>query len=146
MRPPAEGASLLRDESGAAILEFALLLPLLLVLVFGGFEIGRALLIRQAAEAALRGGARFLARVPDPACRPSCPPGTERAVALARGQILANTGLGPDVVEVEPEPEPPPGTVLLRARIRVPLALPGALGGRTAWRFDLGHQESRVGE
>ncbi len=57
-------------EDGAAILEFVLVLPILLALVGGAFELGRILLVDAALEAGVRGGARYLARVADPSCNP----------------------------------------------------------------------------
>ena len=81
-----------RCEEGAAILEFALVLPLLLALLAGGFELGRALLLQSALTEAVRGGTRYLARVPDPTCRSVCSTGAAHAVALATDQIVENRG------------------------------------------------------
>ncbi|MFD0934180.1 TadE/TadG family type IV pilus assembly protein, partial [Methylobacterium trifolii] len=67
--------ALARCREGAAILEFALVLPILLLLVGACFEIGRALLIYQSMTEAVRSGARTLARLPDPTCRDGCAPG-----------------------------------------------------------------------
>lgn len=134
------------DETGTAILEFALALPILIALVFAGFELGRALLIQGALEAAVRGGARFLARAPDPTCRPTCSPGAAHAVALTRGEILANTGLGPDAVAVRPLPEPPPGTVVMSAEAAFRVAFLSRATGRAVWTLAARHQEQRVAE
>ncbi len=62
--------SLAACEDGAAILEFVLVLPIMLALLGGAFELGRILLVDAALEAGVRGGARYLARVPDPSCNP----------------------------------------------------------------------------
>jgi Flp pilus assembly protein TadG len=48
-----------RPEAGAAALEFALVVPLLLMLVFGLIEVGRAMWLHQAVTASSREGARF---------------------------------------------------------------------------------------
>jgi Flp pilus assembly protein TadG len=55
-----EGA---RDDSGAAIIEFALVAPLLLVLVWGIIETGRAFYTINALASAVRDGARYGAAV-----------------------------------------------------------------------------------
>jgi Flp pilus assembly protein TadG len=47
-----------RDESGAAAVEFALVLPMLVVILFGTIEFGRALHISHAVTDAAREGAR----------------------------------------------------------------------------------------
>jgi Flp pilus assembly protein TadG len=55
---------LLRDRSGAAAVEFALILPLMSVLLFGFFEAGRMFYTFNIASAAARDAARFGARLP----------------------------------------------------------------------------------
>ncbi|MGH9165359.1 MAG: TadE/TadG family type IV pilus assembly protein, partial [Acidimicrobiales bacterium] len=50
-----------RDQRGAAAVEFALVLPLLLILVFGIVEFGRAYSAKISLTAAAREGARLLA-------------------------------------------------------------------------------------
>lgn len=50
-----------RDERGAAAVEFALVLPLLLTLVFGVIDFGRALFAFNYLTAAVREGGRFAA-------------------------------------------------------------------------------------
>lgn len=132
------------DESGAAILEFALLLPILVVLVYGCFEIGRALLVRQAMEGAVRGGARVLAQVSDPACETVCPPGAARAVRLALSQIVANTGLPAEAVTVEPQSDPPLGTVAMQASVAFDVMFPGPVPFKR-WTLKVRHQEPHLG-
>jgi Flp pilus assembly protein TadG len=56
MRAPAR-----RDERGAAVLEFAIVLPLLVLFVFGIVEFGRAYSARITLTAAVREGARAAA-------------------------------------------------------------------------------------
>lgn len=136
----------LRDgDSGAAILEFALLLPILVVLVYGCFEVGRALLVRQALEGAVRAGARILARVPDPVCNPACAPGAARAVRITEGQIRDNTGLPSDAVTVAPQPDPPAGTVAMQASVAFDVMFPGPVPFKR-WTLKARHQEPHVGE
>jgi len=133
------------DESGAAILEFAVALPILVALFFGCFELGRALLVRQAMEGAVRGGARYLARVPDPTCAPACSPGAAHAVRMTTDRILENTGLASAAVSVAPDPAPP-GTVAMSAAVafRVDFLSRGTLG--STWTLTARHQEQRVAE
>ena len=57
---------LYRDESGVALIEFALLATLLLMLVFDTIDFGRALFTANNLTAAAREGARYGARLPDP--------------------------------------------------------------------------------
>ena len=55
-----------RDESGVALLEFALFVSLLLLLVFGTIDFGRALFTANNLTAAAREGARYGARLTNP--------------------------------------------------------------------------------
>lgn len=55
-----------RDETGAALLEFALFAGLLLVLLFGIIDFGRALFTANNLTAAAREGARYAAVLNDP--------------------------------------------------------------------------------
>lgn len=59
--------SILGRSDGAAIVEFTLVLPLLLSLLAGVSEFGRALYHHHVVEMALRNATRYLSRVPDPA-------------------------------------------------------------------------------
>jgi Flp pilus assembly protein TadG len=49
----------LRDDSGTAAVEFAIVVPILLLVVFGIIDFGRALWTLNVATSALREGARF---------------------------------------------------------------------------------------
>ncbi len=57
---------LIRSDSGAAMVEFTLLITFLLTLAFGVFEFGRFMYGHHLVTAGLRDGARYLARVGDP--------------------------------------------------------------------------------
>jgi Flp pilus assembly protein TadG len=54
-------AKMRRSESGAAIVEFALVLPILVMLVFGIVSFARAYYVKSALQAGVREGARELA-------------------------------------------------------------------------------------
>jgi len=138
------GTGLGACESGTAVLEFAILLPVLVALGAGCVEFGRALFIRSAIEHAVRGGARLLAQVSDPTCAPICSRGATDAIALARDEILANTRLGPDAVNVRPVSGARPGTVVLRAEVKVGLSLLPFLGLEPALTLTVSHQEQRI--
>jgi Flp pilus assembly protein TadG len=51
-------ARVLRDERGATMVEFAIIFPLLAILVFGAIDFGRAFFIRNSLISAAREGAR----------------------------------------------------------------------------------------
>jgi hypothetical protein len=59
-------SKLWRNASGAALVEFSVVLPVLLLLGFGAFEFSNALYGRHVIATGLRDGARYLARVEDP--------------------------------------------------------------------------------
>lgn len=96
------------DDRGQALLEFALVAPLLLILIIGLFDIGRLVYINNALAEAAREGARFGAvqgrsataqdairsevldrtvAVPNPtigiSCQPSCRPGNFLSVEVS---------------------------------------------------------------
>lgn len=63
------GRPFLSDRSGGAGAEMALILPVLLILLFGGFEAGHFVWTEHKLVEAVRDGARFAARMPiDQAC------------------------------------------------------------------------------
>lgn len=60
------GGKIWKSASGAALVEFSVALPLLLLLGFGAFEFANALYGRHVIATGLRDGARYLARVDNP--------------------------------------------------------------------------------
>jgi uncharacterized protein (UPF0333 family) len=74
-----------RDDRGAAALEFALVVPLLMVLVFGGISFGYMLSFRQAISQSAAEGARAAA---------VAPAGTNNAQRNADAVAAVNNGLG----------------------------------------------------
>lgn len=146
LRERHRASDFVQDESGAAILEFALVLPILVALVFGCFEIGRALLVQQAMEQAVRAGARYLARVPDPDCVPNCSEVVRHAIRMTTEQIVENTRSAASAVRVVPLAEPPPGTVVLTASMPFEVDFLGKAGVRTSWTLTARHQEQRVAD
>ena len=89
--------SLARDSRGQSVVEFALVLPLLLVLVFGITEFGRAWLTMNVLTSAAREGARLAV-----VTAPDVPRVIERVNAVcAAGRITptAVTVTGPDATD-----------------------------------------------
>jgi len=77
-----------RDESGAAAAEMALMLPLLLIMMFGGLEAGHYFYTEHRIVKAVRDGARYAGRLPFDAY--DCAGGTaERASDI---QAVTRTG------------------------------------------------------
>ncbi|HEX6533500.1 MAG TPA: TadE/TadG family type IV pilus assembly protein [Gemmatimonadaceae bacterium] len=60
-----------RDERGALVLEFALIVPILFFIVFGIIDFGRAYFTMNSLEAAVREGARYAAVLEKPADAPN---------------------------------------------------------------------------
>ena len=78
-----------RDCRGTAIVETAIVLPLIVLLLFGIVELGRALQHHHALTKSVRDAARYIARVPL-----ACPAGGDPnwAAVKAAAQTLAVTG------------------------------------------------------
>lgn len=131
-------------RSGAAILEFAIALPILLLLVAGAFEVGRAALVYLVMQSAVQGGARVLARLPDPDCRPACSAVVARAIEAATDEIARRTGLPATSIRVAPSPVSPPGTIVLAADVQLGAAVFGGVGLPNGWTLTVSHQESRL--
>ena len=64
MMRPSPLQRLARDPTGSAAAEMALVMPLLLVLLFGAFELGHFLYAEHIVQKAVRDGARYAARQP----------------------------------------------------------------------------------
>ena len=137
-------ATLRACREGAAILEFALVLPILVALTAGCFELGRALIVyRQLGEAA-----RMLAREPDPTCRPACAPGVARILASAADQVAGNAMRPGRSVAAAVVEAPPSGMVGLRMEMQLQadlLGLVGLVGLGPLLRFDVVRYEARLG-
>lgn len=88
-----------RHQGGAAATEMALVIPLLLVIMFGGLEAGHYFYTEQKIIKAVREGARYAGRLPfsEFTCSSgatSCPTGTECSTTRAAEiQEITRTGL-----------------------------------------------------
>ena len=85
-----------RDESGVALLEFALLITVLLLLVFGSIDFGRALFTSNNLTTAAREAARFGAVLPDPGSALT----QIRDTAVAKMSPFGNAPVAPSQVVV----------------------------------------------
>jgi Flp pilus assembly protein TadG len=85
----------LRETSGAALVEFAISLPLMLILLFGAFEAQRLLWTYQATVAAVRDAARYVARAAESDICDGAGPAEH---VLERLATMATTSLGRMVI------------------------------------------------
>ncbi len=76
-----------RRERGAAVVEFALVVPVLLILVLGIVEFGRAYQVQTTLSAAAREGARSMALGDDPAAARETTKSAFPLLNLTDGQI-----------------------------------------------------------
>jgi Flp pilus assembly protein TadG len=115
--PPAKDlAKRQRRERGAAAVEFALVVPLLLILVLGIFEFGRAYNIQTTLSAAAREGVRVMALENSAsAARASTQAAAASAVSLSDAQITVSPSICP---------EPGPGATPATATVTVTYAMP----------------------
>lgn len=86
----------LRGDDGANAVEFALVLPLLVMLIFGAITAGLALNTRQQLDHAGREGARFAATLPQgsvgaPACDPPSAPSPRSWHECVRDHVLGTS-------------------------------------------------------
>ena len=93
----------LADTSGAALVEFAIMAPFLVVMGLGAAEIGRAIQHHHAVEKSARDAARYLARVPA-----SCGGGIA-ATYIATAKTLAWSGYADGTVPILPYWQNPAG-------------------------------------
>ena len=133
-----------RDEDGVALLEFAIILPVLITLCFGSVEIGRVLFAYAAVESAVRGGVRYLAQVPNPSCVPTCSWGASRAVEMTRDQIALNTGIQGTSIRVSPTTDGRSGIVALDAEVDVALIFSGGGGWFKVWTVRVSRKEQKI--
>ena len=99
----------MKSQRGQALLELAFQIPVMLLLLFGGVQVGRIFYTYHTLQKALRGGAGMLARSSNVAyCDPN-----EMLLADARNFIVYGrlegggspvvSGLTPDLIQIVPE-------------------------------------------
>jgi len=114
--------SIFRSQKGQNLIEFALVLPILLLVVFGIAEFGRAWMTRNIMTGAAREAAR-IAAVP--------PPGGSVAAAEARGNsILSTAGIATTVTVTDLGVSF--GTVTATVNYAFPVAIAGFFGSGVA--------------
>ncbi len=80
-----------RESEGIAAVEFVLVLPVLVLMLFGTIEFGRFLVDYQVANKSVRDSIRYLSRVRDTAITDSCPEGLKpEGVLLEEGDPVDN--------------------------------------------------------
>ena len=146
----------LRDcTSGTALLETAIVFPLLLTLMLGVLDIGRAFHDYHTADKAMRDAARYLARVPADAV---CDWGWERAQNLAiYGRITPEDPPQPliadweaDTLSLERDPTCDDAstdsmTITISAVVPIPTPLVSALGFSSTINVQVRHEERHIG-
>lgn len=146
----------LRDcTSGAALMETAIVFPLVLTLMFGVLDIARAMQDYHTADKSMRSATRYLARVPADAV---CGWGWSNAQNLAiYGTINPPAGSKPlirdwtsDTLTLERDPgctEPvdDPMTVAIDADVPIPTPLISAIGMPSTINVRVRHEERHIG-
>lgn len=152
----------LRDcTSGAALMEAAIVFPLVLTLMLGVIEFGRAFQVYHTADKSMRSATRYLARVPESAtCDGAW--GQENARNLAvYGTIDPGANPTPIIPDWEPEdiiitfkhrdPEctsdalDDPLVIALDTSVPVPVQLLIALGLPGTTSIEVSHEERHIG-
>src|SRR5829696_9081880 len=105
----------LRGERGATAVEFAFILPLLIVLVLGIAEFGRAFQVSGQLSAAAREGVRVMALQNDPAAARNA----VRNAAPALDPAVSNAQIA-----ITPAPCPATGTTSTTVRVTVTYPMP----------------------
>lgn len=145
------------DQSGSALAEFLIVLPVLLLLMVGSFHVGYYVMYYHSVEKAARNGARYLARVPQGGVNGW---GTTNAQSLMLTGGLPADGLPPLLagwddpatisVTVSPDPVPAMPTRLTWVRVSatVPVDIPvlAAFGFEDVISVQATHQERHIGE
>jgi hypothetical protein len=141
--------------SGAVMLETALILPLALLICFGVAEFGRAISMYMTVDSAMRGAARYLARVPTDGV-PGW--GLTKATNLALYGNVEGTGSplvaacgtpGTCTIELEPDEwtsGTPPSYVRLVGTFPLQFEFLPVIGRSAALTFTVTHEEVCVPE
>jgi Flp pilus assembly protein TadG len=141
----------LRDERGAPLVEIALVLPVGIILTFGSFDIGRAIVYHHNIDTSLRSAARYMARLPETVVVDQA----RTRNLVFHGVWTANAQTGPRVTD--------PGTVLttdllctaclagpnrmirLDMRVQYTFQLLNVLGINPTFTFEVSHEQPYIG-
>lgn len=92
------GQGILHARSGVAAFELALLLPLALILLFGGFEAGHFIWTQHKLTEAVRNGARYASRLPvEDLCGDAAATAVGNIKRVTRTGQLANASARPHI-------------------------------------------------
>ena len=139
-----------RDQRGAAMLEFVVVLPLLFAVMFGIIAVGQLLWAHHSITQGVRDGVRYIARVDgDPA---ACA-GFETALQNAASPIANAWWLAADTVDVSctlvagpPELRTPAWSLALTATVPVPMPLFAYFGLATEVTMTVADRMRHIGE
>lgn len=136
-----------RQESGAVLVEFVVILPLVLILLLGVIEIGRGLFYHHYITNGVRDGLRYLSRAP------------LTAAEIDRAKAIVVMGLPADyaaaaTITVPPAWTPPnagdfrtpPQIIWISAQVPIPFPLLGLLGLDTSITFTVTERARHIGE
>lgn len=118
-----------RDESGAAAVEFAILMPLLFILIFGIIEFGFAFYAQQGANAGVREGARKAAVGHITSCSNDSGAGDLLAVIRASSQGVSIDGTGMTLTDEDGNGADPGDTITVTVNYRINTPVTGGLAG-----------------
>jgi len=120
--------SILKDRKGQNLVEFALVVPLLLLLVIGIAELGRAWMAKNILTGAAREAVRVLA-VPDP-------PGGVAAATTRANQVLTSAGITTATLTIV-NATAPFGDVSVTVDYNFPVVIAGFIPGLSSVTFPL---------
>ena len=120
--------SILKDRKGQSLVEFALVVPLLLLLVIGIAELGRAWMAKNILTGAAREAVRVLA-VPDP-------PGGVSSATTRATQILTSAGITTASLSIV-DATAPFGDVTVTVTYDFPIVIAGFIPGLDNTTFPL---------
>jgi len=120
--------SILKDRKGQNLVEFALVVPLLLLLVIGIAELGRAWMAKNILTGAAREAVRVLA-VPDP-------PGGVAAATTRANQVLTSGGITTATLTIV-NATAPFGDVSVTVDYNFPVGIAGFIPGLSSTTFPL---------
>jgi hypothetical protein len=143
------------DEGGAPLAEMALILPVSLILTFGSFDIGRAIVYHHNIDTSLRAAARYIARVP-------AQPDASFVLDQTRARNLVYYGVWSSTAPPGASSVTDPGTVLtpnllctdcftndrmirLDMRVQYTFDLLNILGINPTFTFEVSHEQPYIG-
>jgi Flp pilus assembly protein TadG len=100
-----------RECRGASVLEFALVAPLLFLMVFATIDLARGYFSAVGVQHAAQFGARYASTLTDPMAKAD----SVRLVVHDAGEVLGNGGIAPEAVDVSVDTNRGSVTVTVRA-------------------------------